>query len=144
MYAYVNPCQIKRSILFFFYPRSLHLAIINCQEKVVNAILDVLPTKECLDTYNYLTQTPLHLAVITRQPRVIQKLIDQGASVGLPDRNGQTCLHLACQRGDVKLIKAIFKPRPHKPEIHEKLHEILEMRNFEGKINCFCDYSSLL
>lgn len=82
---------------------------------------------------NFLIQTPLHLAVITRQPRIVRKLIDRGASVDLQDRNGQTCLHLACQREDIKTIKAIFSPRPDKPEIHEKLQEVLEIKNFEGK-----------
>lgn len=110
----------------------LHLAIINCQERGFNAIVDVLPKKEFLDIYNDLTQTPLHLAVITRQPEVIQKLIDCGASIDLPDRNGQTCVHLACQRGDLNSLKAIIAPRPEKPEYHEKLQEVLETRNFEG------------
>lgn len=111
---------------------SLHLAIIHCQVKVVDAIMDVIQKKEFLDLHNDLIQTPLHLAVITRQPRIVQKLIDRGASVDLTDRNGQTCLHLASQRGDIKLIKAIFNPRPDKPELKETLQEILEAKNFEG------------
>lgn len=114
------------------YSRNLHLAIINCQDKIADGIIDVLPKKECFDMYNVLMQTPLHLAVITRQPRIVRKLIDRGASVDLQNRNGQTCLHLACQRKDIKTIQAIFNPRPDKPEIHEKLQELLEMKNFEG------------
>ncbi|XP_028407711.1 nuclear factor NF-kappa-B p105 subunit-like [Dendronephthya gigantea] len=110
----------------------LHLAIINCNEQVVSAILDIIPKPECLDIYNDLTQTPLHLAVITRQDRIVERLVDHGANVELVDRNGQTCIHLACQQGDLKSLRAIFKQRPSKPELTKKLPEILETRNFDG------------
>ncbi len=72
--------------------------------------------------------------MITRQHKTVGKLIDRGASVDLVDRNGQTCVHLACQRGDLKSLHAIFKPRPGREDLREKLQEILEMRNFDGKI----------
>lgn len=109
------------------------MAIINCNEQVVLAILDVLPKPKCLDIYNDLTQTPLHLAVITRQDRIVERLIDHGANVEVVDRNGQTCIHLACQQGDVRSLRAVFKPRPSRPEFTKKLPEILETRNFYGK-----------
>lgn len=91
---------------------SLHLGIINCKEHTVLQMIDVLPTPQCFDIYNDLTQTPLHLAAITRQHKIVGKLIDHGASVDMVDRNGQTCVHLACQRGDLKTLNAIFKRRP--------------------------------
>ncbi|CAB3992993.1 nuclear factor NF-kappa-B p105 subunit isoform X1 [Paramuricea clavata] len=111
---------------------SLHLAIINCNEQAIQQIIDVLPRPEYFDVYNNITQTPLHLAAITRQHKIVGKLIDRGASVDLVDRNGQTCVHLACHRGDLKTLAEIFKPRSGRRELHEKLQEILETRNFDG------------
>ena len=99
---------------------------------VTHAIIDVLPDKEYLNFRNYLAQTPLHLAVITQQPNIVEKLLDCGASVDLPDRNGQNCLHLACKYGDLKTIQAIFKIRENNEEYGRKLQDILEARNFEG------------
>ena len=89
---------------------------------------------QCFDIYNDLTQTPLHLAVITRQDKIVGRLIDYGANIELVDRNGQTCVHLACHYGDLRSLRAIFKQRPSRPELAEKLQEILETRNFDGKI----------
>ena len=118
---------------YFFY-RSLHLGIINCKENSVLQMIDVLPTPQCFDIYNDLTQTPLHLAAITRQHKIVGKLIDHGANVDLVDRNGQTCVHLACQRGDLKTLNAIFKRRPGQFELQKKLQDVLEMKNFDGKV----------
>ena len=110
------------------------MAIINCREPIIKAILDVLRAPEYLDIYNDLSQTALHLAVITRQPKIVQKLISLGASVDKVDRNGQTCVHLACKRGYLDVLQAIFQLRPTNVKLHEKLQEVLEMRNFEGKL----------
>lgn len=141
--SYLSPWKhirykIISTIFYHFYSRSLHLAIINCNEQAIHQIIDVLPRPEHFDVYNDITQTPLHLAAITRQHKIVGKLIDRGASVDLVDRNGQTCIHLACQRGDLKTLGEIFKPRPGRRELHEKLQEILETRNFDGKILLFC------
>ncbi|XP_046861842.1 nuclear factor NF-kappa-B p105 subunit-like [Xenia sp. Carnegie-2017] len=111
---------------------SLHLAIINCNAEVIDAIVDVLPKREYFDLYNNLIQTPLHLAVITRQHGVVSKLINHGASVELVDRNGQTCIHLACYHGDLKFLKAIFKSCPKYLDHKLQLQELLESRNFDG------------
>lgn len=110
------------------------MAIINCNAEVIDAIVDVLPKREYFDLYNNLIQTPLHLAVITRQHGVVSKLIDRGASVELVDRNGQTCIHLACYHGDLKSLKAIFKSCPKNLDHKLQLQELLESRNFDGRI----------
>ncbi|XP_028396366.1 nuclear factor NF-kappa-B p105 subunit-like [Dendronephthya gigantea] len=111
---------------------SLHLAIINCNEQIILQMIDVLRNPECFNIYNDLTQTPLHLAVITRQDKIAGKLIDYGANIDSVDRNGQTCVHLACQYGDLRSLRAIFKQRPFRPELAERLPEILETTNFDG------------
>ena len=76
-----------------------------------------------LDIYNNLKQTPLHLAVITEQPYIVGKLTTAGANVNLPDRNGQTPTHLACQRSSVECMNELFKGA--------NLVD-LELRNFNG------------
>lgn len=76
-----------------------------------------------LDIYNNLKQTPLHLAVITEQPHIVGKLTTAGANVNLPDRNGQTPTHLACQRSSIECMKELFKGA--------NLVD-LELRNFNG------------
>ena len=98
-------------------------------------MLDVLPPDpRYFDIYNDLTQTPLHLAVITGQHKIAGKLIEKGANIDLVDRNGQTCVHLACQRGDLKSLRTIFKRRQGRVELQKKLQEILDARNFDGKL----------
>jgi len=76
-----------------------------------------------LDIYNNLKQTPLHLAVITGQSHIVGKLTIAGANVNLPDRNGQTPAHLACQRSSIECIQELFKGA----NIVD-----LELRNFNG------------
>ena len=76
-----------------------------------------------LDIYNNLKQTPLHLAVITEQSHIVGKLTIAGANVNLPDRNGQTPAHLACQRSSIECIEELFKGA----NIVD-----LELRNFNG------------
>ena len=102
---------------------------------MILAILDVLPAgPQYVDIYNGLTQAPLHLAVITGQYKIVGKLIEKGANIDLVDRNGQTCIHLACQRGDLKSLRTIFKRRQGRVELEETLQENLEARNFDGKL----------
>ena len=76
-----------------------------------------------LDIYNNLKQTPLHLAVITEQAHIVGKLTTAGANVNLPDRNGQTPAHLACQRSSIECIQELFKGA----NVVD-----LELRNFNG------------
>jgi len=42
-----------------------------------------------------LEQTALHLAVLTDQAAVVERLLNAGASSDVVDRRGQTCLHTA-------------------------------------------------
>lgn len=105
-------------------------------------MLDVLPRSAHFDIYNDLTQTPLHLAVITRQYKIVDKLIDLGARIDLVDRNGQTCVHLACQNGDIHSLRAIFKPRPTRVQLQDILREILEVKNFDGRTSILQAFSS--
>lgn len=55
-------------------------------------------------------QSPLHLAVLTHQARIVRSLLVAGACVKARDRHGNTPLHLACQLGDLECVKALTEP----------------------------------
>ena len=63
--------------------------------------------------------------MITQQPLTVRRLISAGANVNLPDRNGQTAVHLACQRSDLVCLKQLMCAQT--PEIAN-----CEVLNFDG------------
>ena len=88
-------------------------------------------------------QTPLHLATITRQPAAIRRLLEAGASPDIPDRNGRTALHLACEQGDLDCAKEILRPLNDKrwnEDMRERVYNMLHERDFNGK----CKYGVVL
>ena len=77
-----------------------------------------------LDIYNNLKQTPLHLAVITEQAHTVGKLIAAGANANMPDRNGHTPTHLACQRSRADCLEQLLNSSTNKVD--------LDFKNFNG------------
>lgn len=53
--------------------------------------------------------SPLHLAVYQNFPKVIRKLIINGADLHLQDRNGNTALHLSCIKGYERCIEELTR-----------------------------------
>lgn len=53
-------------------------------------------------------QTPLHLAVITRQVKVVEVLLRAGADPTLLDQNGRSPLHLAALAGDSATLRPLL------------------------------------
>ncbi|XP_074069479.1 NF-kappa-B inhibitor alpha [Macrotis lagotis] len=78
----------------------LHLAIIH-EEKTLalEVIRRVTGDLVFLNSQNNLQQTPLHLAVITKQPKIAETLLKAGCNPELRDFQGNTPLHLACEQG---------------------------------------------
>ncbi|XP_078351730.1 nuclear factor NF-kappa-B p105 subunit-like isoform X2 [Oculina patagonica] len=114
---------------------ALHLSIINMKPMETDAIISVAPCRECLDMYNFLKQTPLHLATITRQPAAIRRLLEAGASPDIPDRNGRTALHLACEQGDFDCVKEIVRPLNDKrwgDDMKVRVYNMLHERDYNG------------
>lgn len=97
----------------------LHLAVIKPDASVAFRLIEMTRIPEYLDIQNknYM-HTPLHLAVITGQSRVVRALIISGASLTTRDRHGNTALHLACKQGDVECVKQLTAP----PSDEEKLY----------------------
>jgi B-cell CLL/lymphoma protein 3 len=65
-----------------------------------------------LDYYNKLRQTSLHLAVITDMPHMFMYLVRHGASPSLPDRHGNSCLHLAVLHNAKQCLSVMLKTKP--------------------------------
>jgi len=53
-------------------------------------------------------QTPLHLAVISSQGRVVEGLLRAGADPSLVDLNGRSPLHLAAMSADEALLRPLL------------------------------------
>jgi len=69
--------------------------------EVIRAFVEQQP--EALDQRlpaRYQGQTPLHFAITRNRPDILGLLVDMGAGLDAPDRNGQTALEYALLRGD--------------------------------------------
>ncbi|EZA60965.1 hypothetical protein DMN91_005316 [Ooceraea biroi] len=88
----------------------LHIAIIQGFEKIALSLISVAPHSCLLNVMNDEWQSPLHLAVLTQQPRIVRRLILAGADPSLRNFRGNTALHLACANGDLACTKALTDP----------------------------------
>ncbi|NXB76170.1 NFKB1 factor, partial [Donacobius atricapilla] len=105
----------------------LHLAIIHLHTELVKNLLEVMPDLNyngIINMRNDLYQTPLHLAVITKQAKVVEDLLKAGADVSLLDRHGNSVLHLAATEGDDKILSLLLR--------HEKVSPMVNLPNGEG------------
>lgn len=66
---------------FVYLFRPLHLACISGYEDVVTALIRMAPHPCLLNIQNDEAQTPLHLATLTAQPKIIRMLLIAGAKV---------------------------------------------------------------
>lgn len=79
----------------------------------------------CQFWFHHPPQTPLHLAVITRQPNIVDRLLRAGADPTALDRNGQTAFHLCCEYNQPECLSVVLtrSSPPH-----------LEIRNYQGML----------
>ncbi len=73
-------------------------------------MINLVPQPDFLNISNALCQTPLHLAVLTKQPTIVRHLVCMGAALDARDRFGNTPLHLACRDGDLESVKSLTMP----------------------------------
>uniref|UniRef100_A0A8C8R9X2 Nuclear factor NF-kappa-B p105 subunit n=1 Tax=Pelusios castaneus TaxID=367368 RepID=A0A8C8R9X2_9SAUR len=105
----------------------LHLAIIHLHSELVRNLLEVawdFNADDIINMRNDLYQTPLHLAVITKQAGVVKDLLRAGADASLLDRHGNSVLHLAAKEGDDKILNILLT--------HEKTSAMINSSNGEG------------
>lgn len=74
----------------------------------------------------FFTQTALHLAVITDQPQLVDKLLKAGADPRLVDNSGNTALHIACKRGSLACFGVITQ------NCSRHLTSLLSFPNYSG------------
>uniref|UniRef100_A0A4W3IZC9 Nuclear factor kappa B subunit 1 n=1 Tax=Callorhinchus milii TaxID=7868 RepID=A0A4W3IZC9_CALMI len=112
--TYCECHDVQWFVSFFPNDRALHLAIIHLQPLVAQQLLQVIvsiPNNEIVDMRNHLYQTPLHLAVITRQTEVVELLLKAGADMSLLDCHGNSVLHKAAEQGDVKTLNILLNKK---------------------------------
>ncbi|KAL3878317.1 hypothetical protein ACJMK2_030680 [Sinanodonta woodiana] len=102
----------------------LHHVIIMEQENIAIKMIDFLYNSDLLNICNFLFQTPLHLAVLTRQTIIVKRLLEAGARTDIQDHRGNTPLHVACQIGDSEIASLLM--------CNISSRFILEIRNFDG------------
>ncbi|KAL3878641.1 hypothetical protein ACJMK2_030972 [Sinanodonta woodiana] len=117
----------------------LNIYIINQEHQCAYWLINLVPCPECLNLTNNLFQSPLHLAVLTNQPRLVRRLVVGGAIVELRDRNGDTPLHIACRKGYVDIVEALLQPVMYTETLendydapYQKIPQNLEILNSDG------------
>ncbi|XP_043972345.1 B-cell lymphoma 3 protein homolog [Gambusia affinis] len=104
---------------------ALHIAVVQGELTIVHKLIHLLAlARRGLDIYNNLRQTPLHLAVITKQANMVDVLLRAEADPAVLDRHGQTALHLCCEYQLLKCLSVLLSFSSSSP--------CLEIRNFEG------------
>ncbi|BFZ07441.1 hypothetical protein BsWGS_10479 [Bradybaena similaris] len=117
----------------------LHMSIIHGIQEVTMQIIGLALDWDWLNQTNNLLQTPLHIAVITRQLPVVRRLMCAGASVDVRDQVGNTPLHNACRLGYEDVVRTLLKPVEYQETLqnkynipYQRLPQDLESRNYEG------------
>lgn len=107
----------------------LHLAIIHAaEEQALRAVQESASNLAFLNSQNHLKQTPLHLAVITEQPQVLRGLLKAGCDPEMRDFQGNSALHLACERGSLRAV-GLLTQHCHKAQLQALLRTV----NYSGR-----------
>ncbi|XP_068432966.1 nuclear factor of kappa light polypeptide gene enhancer in B-cells inhibitor, alpha a [Clinocottus analis] len=85
----------------------LHLAIIHEATEHAFQMIKLSHNHPFLNAQNHQRQTALHLAVITEQPQLVDRLLKAGSDPHLADDSGNTALHIACKKGSLACFGVI-------------------------------------
>uniref|UniRef100_A0A3Q3VL53 NF-kappa-B inhibitor alpha n=1 Tax=Mola mola TaxID=94237 RepID=A0A3Q3VL53_MOLML len=107
----------------------LHLAIIHEATDHALQMIKLSHGHPFLNAQNNQRQTALHLAVITEQPQLVDRLLKAGADPRLADNSGNTALHVACKRGSLACFGVITQ------NCQRHLASIVSFPNYSGH-NC--------
>ncbi|XP_062858634.1 nuclear factor of kappa light polypeptide gene enhancer in B-cells inhibitor, alpha a [Trichomycterus rosablanca] len=104
----------------------LHLAIIHEAQHEALQIIKQCENDPFLNKHNHQRQTALHLAVITEQSLMVEKLLKAGCDPRLVDQYGNTALHIACRRGSLTCFSVLTQINT------QHLRTILSTPNYSG------------
>ncbi|XP_026147122.1 NF-kappa-B inhibitor alpha-like [Carassius auratus] len=104
----------------------LHLAIIHEAEDYAIQMIKQCHHDPFLNRQNNQRQTALHLAVITEQPHMVDRLLKAGCDPRLVDQSGNTALHIACKRGSLACFSVLTQIQT------QHLHSIFSSPNYSG------------
>lgn len=107
----------------------LHLAIIHEAYEHALQIIKLSHHHPFLNVQNHQRQTALHLAVITEQPQLVDRLLKAGCDPRLADNNGNTALHIACKKGSMACFGVLTQ------NCQNHLTTIMSFPNYSGH-NC--------
>lgn len=96
----------------------IHRAIVNADEKQLNCLLGFKVDINLQDKHG---NTPLHLAVQTKQPKVVKKLIEAGAKGDVFNCEGLSIVDLAAANPSKKVLSTLKK---HFPNLFEGVNEL--------------------
>lgn len=131
--------------LLFFTPNNdgdtlLHTAIIHQNNDLTRLIINEAPSYDLLSLKNLLSQTPLHLAVLTKQPHIARALMVAGAIISMRDKRGNTALHIACQDGSTDIVRTLLEPVRYQETMnnnydipYQAIPQDFTIANYEGK-----------
>ncbi|KAI5610884.1 NF-kappa-B inhibitor alpha [Silurus asotus] len=105
----------------------LHLAVIHEAQDMALKMIEMSIKHPFLNQQNYQRQTALHLAVITEQPLVVERLLKAGCNPTLVDNNGNTALHIACGKGSLTCFGLLTQ------NCSAYLPSILQTPNYNGQ-----------
>ncbi|KAF3702615.1 NF-kappa-B inhibitor alpha I-kappa-B-alpha [Channa argus] len=107
----------------------LHLAIIHEATEQALEMIKLSHNHPFLNVQNHQRQTALHLAVITEQPLLVERLLKAGCDARLADDSGNTALHIACKKGSLACFSLITQT------CQRHLNSIMSFPNYSGQ-NC--------
>ncbi|CAK6963190.1 nuclear factor of kappa light polypeptide gene enhancer in B-cells inhibitor%2C alpha a [Scomber scombrus] len=107
----------------------LHLAIIHEAQDHALQMIKLSHSHPFLNVQNHQRQTALHLAVITDQPHLVERLLKAGCDPRLADDSGNTALHIACKKGSLACFGVITQ------NSQRHLASIVSFPNYSGH-NC--------
>ncbi|XP_033734855.1 NF-kappa-B inhibitor cactus-like [Pecten maximus] len=118
----------------------LHLAIIQNIYQLCSYFINIVPHYNFLNIQNDMMQTVLHLAVMTKMPSIVRRLIVAGADVTFRDHRGDTPLHIASRCGDQESVRELLEPVSYQETLqnsykipYQKIPQNLELRNYNGQ-----------
>ena len=116
------------------------MSVIHLLPEVSLRIISLAVNHHCVNIPNTLHQTPLHLAVTTRQYQVVRRLMVAGAAMDAPDHCGNTPLHIACRERMLDMVQILLTPVQHHetlanayPIPHQRIPQDLSIRNYDGQ-----------